>query len=171
MSAVLKSTTAARRQASELRVMTPADIPSVMLIENDIYPFPWTAGNFADSLAAGYRCWLHFEGSAVVGGNLAAYAVVMIGAGEAHLLNLSVAREYQGRGLGARMLAMLMTNAQREGAHNMLLEVRPSNAAGIALYSRAGFTQLGQRRGYYPAHQGREDALVFGCSLPAAAGA
>lgn len=154
--------------------MTPDDIPRVMQIEDDIYPFPWTAGNFADSLNAGYRCSLYCESSTGVGSNLegshlAAYAVVMIGAGEAHLLNLSVARAEQGRGLGARLLTLLMVQAHQDGAHNMLLEVRPSNTAGIALYSRAGFTQLGQRRGYYPAQQGREDALVFGRSLPAEA--
>ena len=163
MSAVLK---AAAGDVPDLRSMTHQDIARVMLIENDIYPFPWTAGNFADSLAADYCCWLHFDGS-----KLAAYAVVVIGAGEAHLLNLSIARVQQGRGLGARMLAVLMAQAHHDGAHNMLLEVRPSNTAGIALYTKAGFTQLGQRRGYYPAHHGREDALVFGRSLPLETGA
>ena len=163
MSAVLK---AAAGDMPDLRSMTHEDIARVMQIENDIYPFPWTAGNFADSLAAGYHCWLHLNG-----GKLAAYAVVMMGAGEAHLLNLSVARAQQRRGLGARLLAVLMAQAHHYGAHNMLLEVRPSNTAGIALYTRAGFTQLGQRRGYYPAPGGREDALVFGRSLLAARGA
>lgn len=154
MSAVLKP------QALQLAAMTPADIARVMVIENDIYEFPWTAGNFSDSINAGYHCWLVEAGDAVIG-----YAVVMLGAGEAHLLNLSVARAAQGRGVGGKLLQDLMAVALAHGAHNMLLEVRPSNAAGQALYAKAGFTQLGVRKAYYPATGGREDALVLGRAL------
>ena len=154
MSAVLK--TASLR----LALMAEDDVARVMQIENDIYPFPWTPGNFSDSMRAGYGCWLYLEGAALAG-----YAVVMAGAGEAHLLNLSIARESQGRGLGWRLLGAMVDAARDQGAGNMLLEVRPSNLAGIALYRKAGFAQLGVRRSYYPALHGREDALVFGREL------
>ena len=165
MSAVLKPA-ALRSTAPELQLapMTPDDIPRVMQIEDDIYPFPWTAGNFSDSLSAGYGCWLYGEGATLIG-----YAVVMSGAGEAHLLNLSIARAAQRRGLGARLLGALLTAARDAGAGRMLLEVRPSNTAGLALYRKASFAQLGVRKGYYAAHQGREDALVFGLDLVAGA--
>lgn len=154
MSAVLKP------PVLQLAAMTPADVGRVMLIENDIYEFPWTAGNFNDSIRAGYHCWLVEAGEAVI-----AYAVVMLGAGEAHLLNLSVARAAQGRGIGRQLLQDVMAAALAQGARDMLLEVRPSNGAGRALYEKAGFVQLGVRKAYYPARGGREDALVLGRAL------
>ncbi len=154
MSAVLKP------PVLQLAAMTPGDVERVMAIENDIYEFPWTTGNFNDSIKAGYHCWLVAAGEAVI-----AYAVVMLGAGEAHLLNLSVARAAQGRGVGRQLLHDVMAAALAQGAHNMLLEVRPSNRAGRALYEKAGFAQLGVRKAYYPARGGREDALVLGRAL------
>jgi ribosomal-protein-alanine N-acetyltransferase len=158
MSAVLKP--AASQARPELVPMRHADLPRVMRIEKDIYPFPWTQGNFADSIQAGYRCWLYMEGESMAG-----YAVVMLGAGEAHLLNLSVSKDCQGRGVGRSLLGDLIQAARNEGAQTMLLEVRPSNLAGRALYGQAGFAQLGVRRAYYPAEGGREDALILGLTL------
>ncbi len=164
MSAVLKP------QAWQLVPMTPADIARVVSIENTIYEFPWTPGNFSDSLQAGYHCWICVDQHASAQHPLAGYAVVMVAAGEAHLLNLSVARAAQGRGLGAQLLDALMAAALAHSAHDMLLEVRPSNTAGRALYARAGFNQLGVRKNYYPAKDGREDALVLGRALSDARG-
>ena len=160
MSAVLK------QDELQWTPMMVADIARVIEIENAIYEFPWTPGNFTDSLKAGYRCSILWQGTQV-----AAYAVVMIGAGEAHVLNLSVARALQRRGLGSAVLDMLMSEARASSAHDMLLEVRPSNLAGRAVYARAGFVQLGVRKDYYPAQKGREDALLLGRSLLAAPGA
>ena len=167
MSAVLKpdARQRPRSRAPQLVPMTHGDIARVLLIEHEIYEFPWTPGNFADSLCADYACWLYLEQN-----ELAGYAVVMLAAGEAHLLNLSIARAGQGRGLGRSLLDALMAAAHASGAGKMLLEVRPSNAAGIALYTTAGFARLGVRKGYYPARPGREDAWVYGRDLPAAAG-
>lgn len=154
MSAVFK------QDALQWTPMTVADIARVIEIENGIYDFPWTPGNFNDSLKVGYRCSLLWQGT-----QIAAYAVVMIGAGEAHLLNLSVVPALQRGGLGSLVLDLLMSEARTCGAHDMLLEVRPSNSAGRGLYARAGFVQLGVRKDYYPAHKGREDALLLGRSL------
>ncbi len=159
MSAVLK------QDELQWTPMTVADIARVIEIENAIYEFPWTPGNFTDSLKAGYRCSILWQGT-----QIAAYAVVMIGAGEAHVLNLSVARALQRRGLGSAVLDMLMSEARACSAHDMLLEVRPSNLAGRALYARAGFVQLGVRKDYYPAQKSREDALLLGRSLRAEQG-
>ena len=154
MSAVFKPVDA------RLAPMRDTDIDRVLPIENDVYAFPWTRGNFRDSLAAGYSCWLNLEGSILVG-----YAVVMLVIDEAHLLNLSIARALQGRGHGRRLLAQLMATARSHGAKTMLLEVRPTNLAGLNLYARAGFAQVGTRSGYYPAPGGREDALVLSSRL------
>ena len=153
MSAVLKP-------AIELRPMTEADLPAVMAIETAIYPFPWTPGNFRDSLAACYSCWICLRNGEPIG-----YAVLMLAADEAHLLNLSIAAACQQQGHGSLLLRRLCDVARAQGARTMFLEVRPSNVAGLRLYERHGFQRVGLRREYYPAQVGREDALVLGLPL------
>jgi ribosomal-protein-alanine N-acetyltransferase len=96
---------------------------------------------------------------------LIGYGVLMIGVGEAHLLNLSVARPWQRRGLGRALLDHFVELAGRFGATRLLLEVRPSNVAARALYAQAGFLELSVRRGYYPAEGGREDAILMGMDV------
>ena len=153
MSAVL-------RPAIELRPMTAADLPAVMAIERAIYAFPWTLGNFRDSIASGYHCAAYLRDGELIG-----YAVVMQAADEAHLLNLSIAAERQRQGCGSALLRRLCATARDQGTRRMILEVRPSNAAGLRLYERHGFERVGLRREYYPAPAGREDALVLGLQL------
>jgi ribosomal-protein-alanine N-acetyltransferase len=138
------------------RPMRHEDLDAVMAIERTIYPFPWTAGNFTDSLASGYGAWIALEEGAMAG-----YAVMMPVVDEAHLLNISIAAERQRTGLGSELLEFLFATAKAAGAVRMLLEVRPSNISGLALYRRFGFREIGRRRGYYPAHEGREDAIVM----------
>jgi len=153
MSAVLKP-------VIELRPMAEADLPAVMAIENAIYAFPWTLGNFRDSLAACYSCWIYARNGEVIG-----YAVVMLAADEAHLLNLSIAAACQKQGHGGLLLRRMCDVARAQGARLLFLEVRPSNAAGLRLYERHGFEKVGLRRAYYPAQAGREDALILGLRL------
>lgn len=138
------------------RRMTAADLDTVMAIEERIYPYPWTPGNFVDSLTAGHHCWI-----AELRGTVVGYSVAAIAAGEAHLLNLSIAAAWQRRGLGAELLRFIIRLARDYAAERIFLEVRPSNAAALALYRRAGFSAIGVRPGYYPAHTEREDALVL----------
>ncbi|OGA24202.1 MAG: ribosomal-protein-alanine N-acetyltransferase [Betaproteobacteria bacterium RIFCSPLOWO2_02_FULL_65_24] len=153
MSAVLKP-------VIELRPMSEAGLPAVMAIENAIYAFPWTLGNFRDSLAAGYDCSAYMRNGELIG-----YAVVMLASAEAHLLNLSIAAGCQRQGYGSQLLRRLCEVARGQGARLMLLEVRPSNTAGLRLYERHAFQRVGLRREYYPAQAGREDALVLGLRL------
>jgi ribosomal-protein-alanine N-acetyltransferase len=142
------------------RRMTADDLDTVVAIENEIYPHPWTRGNFSDSLIAGYHCWIMELGGEIVG-----YSVVMIAAGEAHLLNMSIAAEWQRRGLGRELLKFLLKLARDFHAHKIYLEVRPSNIAGRRLYASAGFSEIATRRGYYPATRGREDAVIMELEL------
>ncbi len=153
MSAVLKP-------QPRVEPMGEDDLAGVIVIEKAIYEFPWTTTNFQDSLRAGYGCWLYRDGEGLIG-----YAVLMLAAGEAHLLNLSIAPQLQGRGHGTRFLGELIEVARAGGARVLFLEVRPSNAAGQRLYATRGFRQIGVRRGYYPAHEGREDARVLAIDL------
>ena len=146
--------------------MLMADLDEVIAIEDTVYPFPWTRGNFEDSLRAGYCAWtLRVADAAQRAAPLVAYAIVMIALDEAHLLNLSVARSWHRAGLGWRMLEWMAQQSRDHGARNMLLEVRPSNTAAQRLYQRYGFQRIGVRRGYYPALDGREDAIVMRIAL------
>jgi ribosomal-protein-alanine N-acetyltransferase len=142
------------------RRMTAGDLDTVVAIEREIYPHPWTRGNFSDSLNAGYHCWLMELAGEIVG-----YSVVMIAVGEAHLLNLSIAAAWQRRGLGREMLAFIITLARDFFARKIHLEVRPSNLAGRRLYAGAGFSEIATRRGYYPGQRGREDAVIMELEL------
>jgi ribosomal-protein-alanine N-acetyltransferase len=136
--------------------MSEADVTDVLQVEQDIYEFPWTRGNFRDSIRAGYSCRTYRQTNGLIG-----YSVLMLAAGEAHLLNLSVAAAHQGQGHGRRLLAHVLNVARDYGASQLFLEVRPSNEVARRLYSSSGFRQVGVRRAYYPARSGREDALVF----------
>ena len=138
------------------RRMTAHDVGVVVAIEEAIYPHPWTHGNFSDSLAAGYHCWI-----VECGGEIAGYTVVAIAAEEGHLLNLSVAAPWQRQGVGRQLLAFVLKLARDYSAVKIVLEVRPSNLAARALYAAAGFAEVGLRRGYYPAGERREDAVVL----------
>ena len=142
------------------RRMTAQDLEVVTAMEQAVYPYPWTRGNFSDSLAAGYQCWIAGCGNVVTG-----YSVVMMAAGEAHLLNLSIAAQWQRRGLGSELLRFIVRRARDEAAARIYLEVRRSNSAALALYARAGFGEIALRRGYYPALDGREDAVVMALDL------
>jgi len=141
--------------------MSEKDLDEVVAVEQQVYPFPWTRGNFSDALQAGYSAWVLRDAL----GHVVAYTVMMIALDEAHLLNLSVAREAQRTGLGWRTLDWMADVARGYGVRTMLLEVRPSNEAALLLYQRYGFDRIGVRRGYYPAVGGREDAVVMRISL------
>ena len=151
-----------------LRPMSTRDIDAVVSIEKQAYSFPWTRGNFIDSLVAGYPAQvLHvLDGGQV---SLAGYFVALVGVGELHLLNVTVAPDRQGLGLGTELLRVVQQIGVDKGLDQLFLEVRHSNHRARALYSRFGFAEVGLRRGYYPAAQGREDAVVMCLALSAKA--
>lgn len=144
------------KQAPLLRPMQTADLDAVMRIERKIYVHPWTRGNFRDSLNAGYSCWIYQFAQSIVG-----YAVMMVAADEAHLLNLSIAAMWQRQGWGKKLLQQVLDLARQHCARVMLLEVRPSNVAALGLYQGFGFKRIALRRGYYPAGPVREDAILL----------
>ena len=140
------------------------DLASVMVIENQAYPFPWTSGNFTDSLTAGYEMSVLKEQNVMVG-----YLVWMEVVDEVHLLNIALSPARQGRGLGLWMMRYFITQARARGFSKILLEVRPSNHGAIRLYRFLGFQKIGQRKGYYPqsadSSKEREDAIVMQLAL------
>ena len=142
--------------ALEIRPMRRSDLKAVMLIEQEAYPFPWSAGIFKDCLRVGYRCLVLTDHDQVCG-----YSVFSIAVDEAHLLNLCIAASERRRGLASLLLEHVMSEMAFAGADRVYLEVRPSNRAANRLYQHHGFRQIGRRPGYYPDEEGREDALVL----------
>lgn len=150
------------KPAAALRAMQVQDLDAVLAIETSAYSFPWSRGNFIDSLAAGY----HAQVLLVDGGGIAGYIVAMPGVDELHLLNITVAPDWQGRGLARQMLDALEAHGRRHALPTLWLEVRRSNERAQALYRSRGFAEVGRRRGYYPAAHGRrEDAIVMKLAL------
>ncbi len=141
---------------AEFFPMNERDLDGVAALEATLQVFPWTRGNFADSISGGHSVWV-----LRIGGELVGFSVVMSVLDEAHLLNIGIAQRHQGQGFGARMLRHAMECARLGGARKLFLEVRPSNERAVDLYRHFGFRQIGLRKGYYPAVLGREDGLVF----------
>jgi len=140
--------------------MKPSDFDTVLAIELKVHPQPWTRGQFQDSFSAGHAMWMMSKAGVMVG-----YVVTMTVVDEVHLLNISVPTEMQGHGHGSALLSYIIEQAWQENAKRLLLEVRPSNIAALALYVRCGFKEVGRRRSYYATFNGREDAIVMARDL------
>ena len=159
MSAVLQPVEA------RLEPMTLAWLDAVHSVEHSAYSHPWTQGNFRDSLAAGYHCRV-LVAPTPGAATLIGYFVAMKGAGEVHLLNITVAPAFQGQGWAPPMLEAVSGWARSQAAQWLWLEVRASNRRAQEIYSRHGFRRVGQRKGYYPSASGpREDAVVMSLRL------
>lgn len=142
------------------RPMRDADLKAVGAIERAACAFPWTEGTFADCLQAGYDAWVY-----ELKGKIYGYGVVAVKAEEAHVLNICVHPDYQHQGCGQYILRHLLKISKKRGANTVFLEVRPSNYPALGLYHKFGFNEVGTRKGYYPAHKGREDALLLALHL------
>lgn len=139
-----------------LRPMALADLPAVLVVERAAYFSPWAESHFRDSLRQDHECWVVVSNATLHG-----HGILSAVAHEGELLNLCIAPEAQGQGLGARLLAHLLDRARARDCDEVFLEVRDSNGAARRLYRRAGFQEIGRRRGYYPGPEGAEDARVL----------
>lgn len=140
--------------------MNETDLESVWAIEQAACAFPWTKNTFADCLEVGYEAWVYERGSKIYG-----YGIMAVSADEAHVLNICVHPDHQHQGCGRYIVRHLLKIVGNQGAHSVFLEVRPSNYRALGLYHKFGFNEIDTRRGYYPAHKGREDALVLALQL------
>ena len=150
MSAILKE------PGLDIRPMQAEDLTEIIEIERQSYPHPWTQVIFGDCLQAGYSCWVCGRR-----GVIEAYGILSVAIGESHLLNICVRPESRQQGVGRKLLRHLVSVARRHDAEVIFLEVRPSNSTARALYDDEGFNELGSRRDYYPAGDGREDAIIL----------
>lgn len=142
------------------RLMTVHDLSAVMEIECRSYEFPWTEGIFHDCMRFGYSSWV-----IEVDRNIVGYAVMSLAVQESHILNICVDPKLQGQGIGRRLLRELLSIAKSREADTAFLEVRPSNLQALSLYFSEGFNEIGNRRDYYPARFGREDAVILAKEL------
>lgn len=151
---------AIREPRRKIRPMREPDLDGVLNIEHAVYDFPWSYGTFRDCLRVGYACWV-----VEIDAEIAGYGILSAAGGEAHVLNLCVHPHHQSQGVGRGMLQRLIDLARWHRADRIFLEVRPSNAPAKRLYRGMGFQEVGRRRNYYPARDGREDALVMAHEL------
>ena len=140
----------------ELRTMKSSDLKQVIAVEKKAYPHPWTLGIFRDCLRVGYNAWVMTLDNNVIG-----YGIVMLAPGEAHILNICIDPDYQGKSLGRLLLRHLVEKSQQTDIDMVLLEVRRSNTQAQQLYVSENFHELGVRKDYYPTDKGREDAIIL----------
>lgn len=137
--------------------MSHEHLPQVLRIEQAAYEYPWTEGIFSDCIRVGYSSWVLRNTI----DELLGYALMSLAVDEAHVLNICVAPDHRRRGVARYLMRHLLQIAVAAGQREMLLEVRRSNVAALALYERLAFRQIAVRKGYYPAAEGREDALLL----------
>ena len=140
----------------EIRPMQTSDLDRIIRIEREIFLFPWSLGNFADSIKAGYVCQVLQQTNALIG-----YGIMMMSPEEGHVLTLGIAANWQGKGWGKKLLQHLIEYAKNAHAKSVFLDVRESNYSAAQLYKKMGFQHIATRKDYYPAMCGREDALVM----------
>ena len=154
----LKLTTVMGMELS-LRLLVPEDIPQVMELERSAHSHPWRQSSFEDCLKGRQKCWLAEHNQKLVG-----YVVITHAGGDAELLNIAVSPKFQRKGIGSSLLQHAISCVAGH-ADMLFLEVRISNRKAIELYSKEGFFELGNRKNYYPTHNGHEDALLMANQL------
>lgn len=145
---------------ARFETMTEAWMDAVLAVEQQAYTHPWSRGNFTDSIRSGYQAQVLLGDDSLIG-----YFVAMKGVDEVHLLNITVAPAFQRQGWSRVMLDALATWSRGQGAQWLWLEVRVSNTRAYSVYLAHGYQRVGVRRAYYPAFEGREDAIVMSLKL------
>ena len=146
----------------DIQPLTLADLTAMTQIENQAHAHPWSEANIQDCFNPLYRIvGLKQTVDVKQDTALLGFAIVQQILDEATLHDICVSPNAQGQGLGKRLLTYIIEQAKEAGAVVMMLEVRASNHAALALYERLGFTESGRRKGYYPTVDGREDAILM----------
>ena len=135
-------------------------LDSVLEIERESNPYPWTARNFSDCIEKGYYSMVLEDKEKFVG-----FAIMAISSEESHLLNIGVNKDFRGSGFGEQILKKMIIAAEVMGSKKIILEVRVSNKIAYRLYKKLGFHEIGERKKYYRLPEGREDAYVMSKTL------
>ena len=135
-------------------------LDSVLEIERESNPYPWTARNFIDCIEKGYYSMVLEDNERLVG-----FAIMAISSEESHLLNIGVNKDFRGSGFGEQIMKKMIIAAEVMGSKKIILEVRVSNKIAYRLYEKLGFHEIGERKKYYRLPEGREDAYVMSKTL------
>ena len=144
----------------EYKYLDYSQISSLLEIEEESNPYPWTELNFKDCLERGYYSLALEEEELFVG-----FAIMAISSEESHLLNIGIKKEKRRLGLGEKLLKKMIIAAEVMGSKKIILEVRITNKSAYKLYEKLGFEEIGTRKNYYRLPEGREDAFVMCKSL------
>jgi ribosomal-protein-alanine N-acetyltransferase len=142
------------------RLFSKNDLPQLITLENLTQQFPWKEDAFTQCFNSDYLGWVLEQDDQTIG-----FIILTFKIGECHILNLAIHPNFQRRGLGNHLLLATLKTIKQKGANIAFLEVRRSNLSAIALYHKLGFVEIGVRKGYYPAHKNREDAIVYAKDL------
>jgi len=137
-----------------------ADIESVFKLESRCHSHPWSERLFLSNFGKRYFSHLLLADNQVIG-----YFIASSVAGEVTLMNVAIAPEIQGQGLGALLLAFLQDYSREKNNQQIWLEVRASNSHALKLYHKLGFVEVDTRKDYYPCKNGQEDAIIMCCYL------
>tara|TARA_B100000401_G_scaffold174476_1_gene117077 strand:- start:73 stop:498 length:426 start_codon:yes stop_codon:yes gene_type:complete len=131
------------------------DLDKISTIENETNKYPWSLNNFKSSLEAGNSSIVLKDKKNILG-----YAFFSVIGTDSHLLNITISKNYQGRGHGKRILEQVLFQSKVLGATIIFLEVRESNCKAIDFYEKFGFKRDAIRYNYYDGNP-REDALLM----------
>ncbi|CAM3641742.1 ribosomal protein S18-alanine N-acetyltransferase [Rahnella bruchi] len=145
---------------NNISILTTADLPRAFEIEQASHAFPWTENTLASNQGERYLNLKIMQGEVMAG-----FAITQIVLDEATLFNIAIDPAFQRQGLGRTLLEEVIQLLEQKDVFTLWLEVRASNAKAIALYESLGFNELSVRRNYYPAAQGREDAIMMALPL------
>jgi ribosomal-protein-alanine N-acetyltransferase len=145
---------------NNISILTPADLPRALEIEQASHAFPWTEKTLASNQGERYLNLKIMRNDVMAG-----FAITQIVLDEATLFNIAIDPAFQRQGLGRALLEDVIQQIVKKDVFTLWLEVRASNAKAIALYESLGFNEVSIRRNYYPAAQGREDAIMMALPL------
>lgn len=143
----------------ELFDMEAQDVSGVFLIEEECFSEPWSYSAFLQELENPNAVTvIAIESKEVIGFINARFLL-----GEGSINNIAVTRRARGKGTGSQLLKAVIDRARQKGIIKLDLEVRQSNAAALALYSKHGFVEVGKRKGFYS--KPTEDAILMTLTL------
>ena len=147
-----------------VRDMKEKDVSSVLNIEREVYPFPWSKNILTDLFYFGLKNEVHHS-TVIDGGDknsiIYGYSFWQMIVDECYILNFAISEKFQGKGLGSFFLEKILEEAIQLGAQRATLEVRIGNKTAIGLYEKFGFSVIAMRKDYYVDDGKKEDALIM----------
>jgi [ribosomal protein S18]-alanine N-acetyltransferase len=148
-----------------IRPLMVDDLAAMAKIETSAHSHPWSLANLADCFGPLHHGIGLFVAQESMPGTLVGFSLVQQIVDEVSLLDICIAPEHQGQGLGRQLMAQLIRDAISREALVIMLEVRESNLGAIHLYQSLGFVEVSRRKNYYQTPIGNEDAILMDLAL------